>query len=222
MPDMTTDTSKTKSLPAGEQVVRGGKTGQLKAPSATKNTKATAKRDPRTSGYTRVKSGELKRRSVSRAPDMSRPASRAMSPSVAIGSLPSRRVKERAVPVAAVHIEPKVRTITDTRKVSFPYSIIFMAIACSVLFMYMIFNYVQINEYTDTVSDLKSEIATLDAKKIEIQTKLDKKNDLIYIEKVAREELGMVKIDEITKKYIEMDAGDKITVFDNTDSAQLK
>lgn len=218
---MTTDTSKTKSLSAGEQSVRTGKTGQAKAPSAPKNNKVPAKRDPRTTGYTRVKSGELKRRSVSRAPDMSRPASKAMNPSVAIGSVPSLRAKERAIPVAAVHIEPKVRTITDTRKVSFPYSIIFMAIACSVLFMYMIFNYVQINEYTETVSDLKSEIATLDARKVELQTKLDKKNDLIFIEKFAREELGMVKIDEITKKYIAMDAGDKITVFDNNDSVQL-
>jgi len=46
--------------------------------------------------------------------------------------------------------------------------------------------------------------------KNDLNAKLDLKNDLVYIEKVAREELGMVKIDEITKKYITMDPGDVI------------
>ena len=78
----------------------------------------------------------------------------------------------------------------------------------------MIFNYVQINEHTSTVSDLKAEIATLGIEKDDLTAKLDKKNDLTYIEKVAREDLGMVKIDEIIKNYINIDSDDVITSFD--------
>lgn len=79
--------------------------------------------------------------------------------------------------------------------------------------MYMIFNYVKINEHTSAVSDLKKEIATLSAEKDDLTAKLDRKNDLTYIEKVAKEQLGMVKIDEIIKKYVTMDPDDVITSF---------
>ncbi len=168
-----------------------------------------APRDRRVTGYTRVKSGDLKRRSVTRSPDMSNPNGRILNPNMSLGAVPA--AKEKAVPVAAVRVEPKVRTISDTHKVAFPYSIVFLSLICSVLFFYMIFNYVQINEHTNTVSDLKNEISTLSNERDDLSAKLDLKNDLVYIEKVAREELGMVKIDEITKKYITMDPGDVIT-----------
>jgi cell division protein FtsB len=78
----------------------------------------------------------------------------------------------------------------------------------------MIFNYVQINERTSAVSDLKADIASLSFEAEELGTKLEQKNDLILIEQIATEKLGMVKIDEITKKYITMDPGDTITPYD--------
>ncbi|MBE6621344.1 MAG: septum formation initiator family protein [Ruminococcaceae bacterium] len=185
--------------------------------SANRKTAATGKiagRGPqgrRPDGYTRIKSGEHKRRSVTRTPDMSNPNGRVLNPNVSLGTVPANR---QSAPVAAIHVEPKVRTINDPNKVPFPYSIIFLSLICSVLFFYMIFNYVQINEHTSTVSDLKNEITTLSTQKNDLDAKLDLKNDLVYIEKVAREELGMVKIDEITKKYITMDPGDVIKPLD--------
>lgn len=170
-----------------------------------------SRRDSRANGYTRIKSGELKRRSVTRSPDMSNPNARAANPSVAVGHVPSSLVaKNKAVPVASVRVEPTVRTVTDTKKVAFPYSVVFLSLICSLLFFYMIFNYVQINEHTSYVSDLKSEIAALSFETDNLVTKLDRKNDLNLIEQIAKERLGMVGIDEITKKYITMDPGDVI------------
>ncbi|MBQ4064775.1 MAG: septum formation initiator family protein [Clostridia bacterium] len=207
---MTTDVTKKKTAAASDSdIVRPE--GKTKAVPHTPVNRGT--RDRRVTGYTRVKSGELKRRSVARTPDMSNPSGRAVNPRVSLGSLPVVKGKEKVIPVASVRVEPKVHTITDTRKVSFPYSIVFLSLICSILFFYMIFNYVQINEHTAAVSDLKSEIATLAVEKNDLSAKLDQKNDLAYIEKVAREELGMVKIDEITKKYITMDPGDIITPY---------
>ena len=81
------------------------------------------------------------------------------------------------------------------------------------MFFYMIFNYVQINEHTAAISDLKTDIATLSFETDELTTKLNQKNDLTLIEQIATEKLGMVKIDEITKKYITMDPGDSINPY---------
>ncbi|MBQ8254599.1 MAG: septum formation initiator family protein [Clostridia bacterium] len=165
----------------------------------------------RSNGYSRIKSGEHKRRSVTRSPNMSNPNGRAAKPEVALGSLPVKApAKKMAVPVASVRTEPTVRTVTDTTKVAFPYSVVFLSLLCSLLFFYMIFNYVQINEHTSTVSDLKSEIATLSFEAEDLTAKLDMKNDLTVIEKIAKEKLGMVTVDEIAKKYITMDPDDTI------------
>ena len=167
------------------------------------------------SGYTRVKSGDLKRRSVTRSPDMSNPSARAEAARVTLGDLPVKApTKNKAVPIASVHVEPTVRTVTSTAKVSFPYSVVFLSLICSLMFFYMIFNYVQINEHTSAVSDLKADIATLSFEADELTTKLEQKNDLTLIEQIATERLGMVKIDEITKKYITMDPGDSINPKD--------
>ena len=214
---MTTDVTKNKNITASEHdLVVGGRRGSAK-PSRGRSPINTS-RDRRVSGYTRVKSGEHKRRSVSRAPDMSRPDSKVVNPNVALGSLPTTAKREKAIPVATLHIEPKVRTITEVKKEAFPISIVFLALICSVMFMYMIFNYVQINEHTSTVSDLKAEIATLGVEKDDLTAKLDKKNDPIYIEK-ALKALVMVKIDAIIKNYINIDSDDVITSFDSNPKA---
>ncbi len=215
---MTNDVTKNQS--AASDVIRTASDGKAKTEPHLPGSRGS--RDRRATGYSRVKSGDLKRRSVTRTPDMSNPNARVVNPHVSLGSLPVVKEKKKEKVISApVYVEPKVRTVTDTRKVSFPYSIVFLSLICSVLFFYMIFNYVQINEQTAALSDLKNEISTLATEKNDLSAKLDQKNDLVYIEKVAREDLGMVKIDEITKKYITMAPDDTITSYGSeaTDSA---
>lgn len=186
-----------------------------KRPASASHTRPIDNKDRRVNGYTRVKSGELKKRSVTRSPDMSNPTARAETPSVSLGGIPVKApTRNKAIPVASVHVEPTVRTVSSTEKASFPYSVVFLSLICSLMFFYMIFNYVQINERTSAVSDLKADIATLSFEAEELGTKLEQKNDLTLIEQIATEKLGMVKIDEITKKYITMDPGDTITPYD--------
>ncbi len=182
------------------------------ANNGTKRTSPESTSRKRDNGYSRIKSGDHKRRGATRSPNMSNPTGRAAKADVAVGSLPAvkTQTKKLAVPVAGVRTEPTVITVTDTTKVSFPYSIVFLSLLCSLLFFYMIFNYVQINEHTATVSDLKSEIATLSFEAEDLTAKVDKKVDLTLIEKIAKERLGMVTADEIAKKYITMDPGDTI------------
>ncbi len=210
---MTTDVSKRKKINTTGSDLKTKKTLPKNRVENKKNIAGNHK-DRRINGYTRIKSGELKRRSVSRAPDMSRPDAKVLNPNISIGSLGHVQAKERSLPVASVRTEPTVRTISDSRREAFPVSIVFLSIICSVLFMYMIFNYVQINESTSNVSELKNEIATLSVEYNDLSAKLEKKNDLSFIEKMAVEEYGMVKLEEISKKYISMDSQDVMSSFE--------
>ncbi len=166
-------------------------------------------------GYSRVKSGDIRRRQVTRTPDMSHPNARAVAPSVAIGTLPRVPEKPKNTSVAGVYIEPKVHTVIDTTKKAFPLTTILLSVICTVLMLFMIINYVKINEYTIVVSKLKSEISDLADEKKTLSAELDKKNDLELIEDIAKNELGMVKLEEIDKRYVTIDAEDSVEVIKN-------
>ena len=172
----------------------------------------------RSKTYTRVKSGELKRRGVSRVPDMSNPNARVKVPSVSIGTLPKKATK--AVPVATVHVEPTVHTV-KTAAAPFPITTLLLALVCTALLMFTIYNFVIINEYTVTVSNLKNQVSSLAAEEKELSLALDRKNDLLLIEQIASEELGMVKLDQVSKKYITLEKEDKIEVADDSDTENI-
>lgn len=169
-------------------------------------------------GYSRVKSGDIKRRQVTRAPDMSNPKARAVAPSVAIGTLPRVQTKTQSPAVAGVYVEPKVHTVIDTTKKAFPLTTILLSVICTILMLFMIINYVKINEYTIVVSKLKSEISDLADEKKTLSAELDKKNDLELIEDIAKNELGMVKLEEIDKRYVAIDAEDSVEIIKNDNS----
>lgn len=79
--EMTTDVTKKKTITASEPNIKTGKHGGTSVPSKGRKPVNIA-RDRRVTGYTRVKSGELKRRTVVRTPDMSRPDAKVDNPQV--------------------------------------------------------------------------------------------------------------------------------------------
>lgn len=132
---------------------------------------------------------------------------------VSVNSAPRATVSVGATPeitTVAGTGNKELKTITAPRRESFPLPILVLAIICAGLFAYMIYNYVLINEHTNVLADLRAEISTLSADINDLNAKLDQKNDLTLIERAAREEYGMVSIDEIEKRYITMDFGDVI------------
>lgn len=151
-------------------------------------------------------SGELRRRrTVSRTPDMSRPRARRAAPSVSLGD-----VRRAPATTKAKVAEPRIHTITQTERKPFPIAFIFTAFVCSFLFMYMIYNIVRINEYTIDISELKSRLNELATVQNELTLKLEKKNDLVEIERIATQEYGMVKRDKVAKQYVNVGEGDVI------------
>ncbi len=111
---------------------------------------------------------------------------------------------------------PRMHTVDSRIVRRFPYKILFLAIVGTLLFMTIIYNNVQINEKTSEIAELRSELSALEADITEASLKVEKKNDLRVIEARAIE-LGMVKADQLSKKYVTIPSNDQITLIDDSD-----
>ncbi len=116
--------------------------------------------------------------------------------------------------VAAVKELPKVRTIKAKKTVPFPTSVVFVSVICTVLFMFMMLTMAQINEFTQDISALQSELSGLKKQEEELRLDVELKNDLRVIENAAVNELGMVKADDVKKQYVVIGNEDKIEVVE--------
>lgn len=128
-----------------------------------------------------------------------------------------RQDKERATVIAKrkaenVESEQNIRTVRSATRVPLPTAIIFMSLVCTVLFMYIIFNMVQISEKERVINSMNDELNTLDTEKSKFQGELEKKDDLKYIEDYALNKLGMVKSDQLSRQYVNIQNEDKIEI----------
>ncbi len=81
-----------------------------------------------------------------------------------------------------------------------PLATIVFSILCTVLVMFMMINFVKINEYTRDIADMQDHLGKLERQEQELSVELDKKNDLTGID---LEDLGLVKEDSLPKVEIE-------------------
>ncbi|MCL2518613.1 MAG: hypothetical protein FWF15_08630 [Oscillospiraceae bacterium] len=107
----------------------------------------------------------------------------------------------------------KVHTIRAPKTIPFPTAIICMAIIATILFCFLIMSYVNINEYTINNEKLTFQLDNSLKQQKELTLELEKKNNLREIERYAKDILGMVKIDQLRKKYISIKNEDKIELI---------
>ena len=148
--------------------------------------------------------GEARRPTASRAPKMSNSAARNR-----------KTAATNAVPVAGVHIEPTIKTVTDKKKKPLNIPAFIAGGLCTALFMYMLTNFVMINEYTKSITALRNELSELSEQERKLSLQLEKRNDLRIIEEKAKE-IGMVKVDQVSKQYVILDSEDKIEILDDS------
>ena len=161
------------------------------------------------------KRAESRARAASRKPQpkQSRAVVAANGVKNSVGHAVSVFWKQGLSPMLYTKNDARVKTVRAEQKKPFPVSALFMALVCTVLFMFMIVSYVQINEYTLAVSQLRTDLADMAAEDKELSAALEKKNDMLTIEEMAAE-LGMVKADALTKKHITLTNEDKIEVVE--------
>ena len=112
---------------------------------------------------------------------------------------------------------PKKRregTVRSKKRKFFPIGTVLMLAVTTLLLMMMVSNYVVINEYTHEVSELRSDLQTLNKEKDKLSSELDQKNDYMTMEKYASSVLGMESDETAEKVYIEVDEDDSIEVFE--------
>ena len=83
-----------------------------------------------------------------------------------------------------------------TQKKKFKLNRLIIAVAICIVAVVLIRQQLVINSYNKKIADLKSEIKTEEKRTKEIEKKAALYSSDEYIEKVAREELGLVKPDE--------------------------
>lgn len=121
-------------------------------------------------------------------------------------------VLRNLMPMLSVKQE-KVTTVKTKSSRPFPIGAVVIVTICTLLLMFTVLSYVQINEYTIEVASLKGELSDLIEERKELELSLEEKNDMLMIEEKANE-LGMVKSDQLTKKHISLDQEDKIEVVE--------
>ncbi len=140
---------------------------------------------------------------------------RSGAPTVVLGGVPIVEEKKRRLFFLPASDAPSVRTIKAKSKTPFPVSSIFAIVLCTGLFLYMIANFVQINEYSLKLDQMQNELSELSSMQQNLELQLEDRNDMSAISKIAEEELGMVKMDEVEKIYLDGSSEDKIEISKN-------
>lgn len=122
------------------------------------------------------------------------------------------RVVINIMPMLSVKQE-RVSTVKTKNSRPFPVGAVVIVTICTLLLMFTVFSYVQINEYTIEVASLRGELSTLVETRKDLELSLEEKNDMVMIEEKASE-LGLVKSDQLSKKHISLDQEDKIEVVE--------
>lgn len=78
------------------------------------------------------------------------------------------------------------------------------------MIMAVIFSYAQLSSSGRQLSEAKETLAALEAERDDLTFKLEEKNDVRLVEKIATEKIGMVKEGAVTKRFISMSSGDTI------------
>lgn len=111
--------------------------------------------------------------------------------------------------------EPKFITVKKKERAPFPFATIAFLAAITVLFLFLMMNYAEIDKYNSSVTDLKNEVAALQNEQKELEVKLENKDDRAAFEQYAIEQLGMVKAGSLNRYYISLNPSDKTEIVED-------
>ena len=103
----------------------------------------------------------------------------------------------------------RVETLADTEVKPFPWKIVLTVLFCTALSMAVLYTYMELNECTNSVSNLTYRLTGLRNRYNTLSAELVQREDLIAIEETASSTLGMVKNDILTKRYVSIENEDK-------------
>ncbi len=168
----------------------------------------TAKRQQEPKTKTAVNTGVSAPRQAVRTVNRPAPARRTLSP-----AQKKKMARRKAIR------EPKFITVRKQRKERkpFPFGVVVVLMMITALFLFMMMNYAEIDQYNGEIRDLKNEIATLQAEQKKLDVRLENKDDRAAFEQYATEQLGMVKSDTLDKFIVTLSPEDKTEIMEYED-----
>lgn len=101
-----------------------------------------------------------------------------------------------------------------------PKSVLIAIVLFTAIVMMIIFSFAQINEFKREISGLESKRSELSTEVEQLAIQLDLKNDVRVIEQTAREDIGMVRRNQVESKYINIAQGERVEVIEDTEEKQ--
>ena len=89
---------------------------------------------------------------------------------------------------------PRIVNVKKKDKAPFPWSMVFVAVLLTGMFLFMMMNYAEVDKYRSEITDLNNKLATMEKTEDELQVQLSNKYNIGEIEQYAQEELGMTNI----------------------------
>lgn len=150
-----------------------------------------------------------------------RQSSPADRPTVVLGGVPkesAKMPKKRTSSAPLTASEPQVATVRAQKRIPLPFGTIFTMLICTMLFMYMVLNFVRINEYSLRLDQMQGQLEGLLIEQQSLELQLENRNDMNTISDIAVNELGMVKMDQVEKIYLDGSGDEKIEITKKPES----
>ena len=123
---------------------------------------------------------------------------------------------------SSMHAVKKVKVETKRKedRQPFPWSIVVVATLFTALFLFMMMNYAEIDQYNGEIRDLQNTLAKLQNEQKKLEVRLENKDDRAAFEQYAIEELGMVKADTLDKYIVTLAPEDKTEIMEYEDEQE--
>lgn len=88
---------------------------------------------------------------------------------------------------------PRIVNVKKQDKAPFPWSMLFVSLLLTGMFLFMMMNYAEVDKYNSEITELNSKLNSMEKTQDELEVQLSNKYDIGEIEKYATDELGMTK-----------------------------
>lgn len=109
---------------------------------------------------------------------------------VTVAKRADKRVAKRSSNLHAVRA-PRIVNVKKENKAPFPWSVVFVAVLLTGMFLFMMMNYAEVDKYRSEITNLNNKVATMQKTQDELEVTLGNKYDIGEIDKYAENELGM-------------------------------
>ena len=89
---------------------------------------------------------------------------------------------------------PRIVNVKKKDKAPFPWSMVFVALILTGMFLFMMMNYAEVDKYRSEINDINNKLTVMEKTQDELEVTYSNKYNIGEIEKYAREELGMTNI----------------------------